>query len=75
MKFQSVRFGIPKEIMPGEKRVAAIPETVKKMVANGAVVLIEKGAGEGSHYSDQLYRDAGAEIVDDRKSFTSARML
>ncbi|MDD2278169.1 MAG: NAD(P) transhydrogenase subunit alpha [Bacteroidales bacterium] len=55
--------GIPKEIMHGEKRVSAIPETVKKMVDSGAKVLFEEGAGVGSHYADQEYKDAGAEIV------------
>lgn len=59
--------GIPKEIMHGEKRVSAIPETVKKMVDSGAKVLFEKGAGLGSHYSDQAYMDAGAEILADVK--------
>ncbi len=55
--------GIPKEIMHGEKRVAAIPETVKKMIDSGAKVLFEKGAGVGSHYPDQAYKEAGAEII------------
>lgn len=55
--------GIPREIMHGEKRVSAIPETVKKMVDGGAKVLFEEGAGVGSHYADQDYKDAGAEIV------------
>lgn len=55
--------GIPKEIMHGEKRVSAIPETVKKMVDSGAKVMFEAGAGIGSHYFDQDYMDAGAEIV------------
>ncbi|NLB25848.1 MAG: NAD(P) transhydrogenase subunit alpha [Bacteroidales bacterium] len=59
--------GIPKEIMPGENRVSAIPETVKKMVASGATVLFEKGAGIGSHYDDESYRAEGAVIVDDVK--------
>jgi len=49
--------------MHGEKRVSAIPETVKKMVDGGAKVLFEEGAGVGSHYADQDYKDAGAEIV------------
>ncbi len=57
--------GIPKEIMHGEKRVAAIPETVKKMVDSGAKVLFEKGAGLGSHYSDRAYIEAGAKILAD----------
>ncbi len=56
--------GIPKEIMHGEKRVAAIPETVKKMVTDGAKVLFEKGAGLGSFYKDELYLEAGAELVE-----------
>lgn len=57
--------GIPKEIMHDEGRVSAIPETVKKMVADGATVLVESGAGAGSFYSDEEYKAAGAELVDD----------
>ena len=57
--------GIPKEIMHDEGRVSAIPETVKKMVADGAAVLVESGAGAGSFYSDEEYKAAGAELVDD----------
>ncbi|MDD4000888.1 MAG: NAD(P)(+) transhydrogenase (Re/Si-specific) subunit alpha, partial [Bacilli bacterium] len=57
--------GIPKEIMHGEKRVSAIPETVKKMVNDGFTVLLEKGAGEGSHYSDEAYLEAGAKLIED----------
>jgi NAD(P) transhydrogenase subunit alpha len=63
MNFQGFCFGIPKEILSGERRVAAIPETVRKLIANGAKVLVETGAGEGSHYSDESYRAAGAEII------------
>jgi len=65
MKFQGLTIGVPMEIMHGEKRVAAVPDTVKKMVAEGAVVLIEKGAGAGSFFHDNEYRVAGAEIVAD----------
>lgn len=55
--------GIPKEIMLGEARVAASPETVKKFIANGETVLIEQKAGEGSFYFDEDYKAAGAEII------------
>lgn len=55
--------GIPKEIMPGEARVAASPETVKKFVADGAQVLVEKSAGDGSFYHDEDYKAAGAELI------------
>ncbi|MBR2967878.1 MAG: NAD(P) transhydrogenase subunit alpha [Clostridia bacterium] len=57
--------GIPKEIMHEEARVSAIPETVKKMVNDGLTVLFEKGAGVGSFYPDELYVEAGAQIVED----------
>ena len=51
--------GIPKEIMHGEGRVSATPETVKKLVADGATVLFEKGAGVESYFPDALYADPG----------------
>lgn len=57
--------GILKEIMHEESRVSAIPETVKKMVADGLTVLFEKGAGVGAFYSDELYAEAGATLVED----------
>ncbi|HZK29141.1 MAG TPA: NAD(P) transhydrogenase subunit alpha [Clostridia bacterium] len=57
--------GVPKEIMPGERRVAASPETVAKMVQDGLTVLVEQQAGEGAYYHDPEYVAAGAEIVDD----------
>ena len=57
--------GIPKEIMHDEARVSAIPETVKKMVADGNTVLFEKGAGLGSFYADKDYENSGATLVSD----------
>ncbi len=57
--------GIPKEIMHDEGRVSAIPETVKKLVADGNKVLVEKGAGVGSFFPDADYAAAGAELIDD----------
>jgi len=57
--------GIPKEIMRGEKRVAATPDTVRKMVAAGAKLLVEAGAGAGSLLTDDEYRGAGAELIAD----------
>ncbi|MEA4996210.1 MAG: NAD(P) transhydrogenase subunit alpha [Petrimonas sp.] len=57
--------GIPKEIMSGEARVAATPETVKKFIQDGMTVLVEAGAGVKSLYYDEQYREAGAEMVGD----------
>ena len=55
--------GIPKEILKGENRVSATPETVKRMVDNGHQVLVEKGAGLNSFYLDDEYVKAGATII------------
>ena len=59
---------IPKEIMPGERRVAAIPETVEKLVKMGFRVTVETNAGEGIFYDDKKYTKAGAEIITDVES-------
>ena len=59
---------IPKEIMPEEKRVAAIPETVEKLVKMGFRVIVETKAGAGIFCSDEEYTKAGAEIITDVKS-------
>ncbi len=65
MKFQGMTIGVPTEIMHGERRVSSTPDTVKKMVGEGATVLVEKGAGEGAFFSDAAYVEAGAKIVED----------
>ena len=57
--------GIPKEILKGEKRVSATPQTVKKMINDGHQVLVEKGAGVNSFYLDKEYIDAGALLIED----------
>ena len=53
-----------KESAPGERRVAATPETVKKLVAAGANLHIEPGAGTRAGFLDQAYVDAGAQLAD-----------
>ena len=63
MKYKDLIIGIPCEIMNGESRVAAIPETVKKLVNDGARVLIETNAGLKSYFSNELYENVGAEIT------------
>ncbi len=59
-----MKIGIPKEIYPGEKRVAGSPKLVKKLIALGYEVNVEAGAGESAHVSDQQWIDAGAAIID-----------
>ena len=59
---------IPRETQPGEYRVSATPETVKKLVRLGAEVVIESGAGAGAGISDADYEAAGASIGSDRSA-------
>jgi len=55
--------GIPKEIFPGEKRVASVPEVVEKLLKLGFPVLVQSGAGEAASIGDEAYRAAGATVV------------
>ena len=64
MRPDPLRIAILTERAPGESRVAATPETVKKFAALGAVVAVEAGAGAAASVPDQSYRDAGAELGD-----------
>lgn len=59
--------GIPRETSFQEKRVALVPEAVSLLVSNGHRVKIETKSGENSHFSDNDYSEAGAEIVYDTK--------
>jgi NAD(P) transhydrogenase subunit alpha len=57
------RIGVPREIFPGEKRVATVPEAVAKLVKLGFAVVVESGAGELAQLGDDDYREAGASIA------------
>ncbi|HEY6583296.1 MAG TPA: Re/Si-specific NAD(P)(+) transhydrogenase subunit alpha [Gaiellaceae bacterium] len=59
-----MRIAVPKETAPGERRVALVPEVVKKLAAAGFDVIVESGAGEAASWSDEAYRAAGAAIGD-----------
>lgn len=56
--------GVLKEIKPNEYRVAAIPATIKELVAHGHQVLVQKDAGIGSGFADAEYAAAGATIIE-----------
>jgi NAD(P) transhydrogenase subunit alpha len=57
--------GVPRETFAGEKRVATVPEVVEKLIKLGFRVAVESGAGEAANFTDDAYRAAGAEIVQD----------
>jgi len=60
----ALKIGIPKEVYPGEKRVATVPEVVEKLIKLGFTVAVQAGAGDAANCSDETYRAAGAEIID-----------
>ena len=57
--------GVPREIKEQEDRVGLLPSGVYQLAKRGHQVLIEAGAGVGSGYRDEDYRNAGAELTDD----------
>jgi NAD(P) transhydrogenase subunit alpha len=60
--------GIPKETRSDESRVAAVPESVKKLIAMGFSVAVEKGAGDAALIPDSAFETAGASIVSTAKA-------
>ena len=58
-----MRIAVPKEILPGERRVALTPEITRKLAASGHAIILETGAGVRAGYSDDAFRSAGAEIA------------
>ena len=63
-----MRIGVPKEIVPGETRIAASPDSIRKFTDLGVEVLVESGAGAGAQMSDETLTEAGAHIVPDAKT-------
>ncbi|MCX7354276.1 MAG: Re/Si-specific NAD(P)(+) transhydrogenase subunit alpha [Alphaproteobacteria bacterium] len=60
-----MKIGVPKERRPHERRVAATPDSVKRLVGMGAEMLVETGAGAGSNIPDDAFVAAGAKIAPD----------
>lgn len=63
-----MKLAVAKEIVPGERRVALVPESVKKLADAGFSVAVQKGAGEAAFFSDADYERTGAQIVDDKRA-------
>jgi NAD(P) transhydrogenase subunit alpha len=60
-----VKIGVPRETVPGERRVALVPEAVKRLVEKGHEVLVERGAGIEASFTDDAYAEAGATLTGD----------
>jgi len=67
--------GVPKERKTLEKRIALTPDGARELVNHKHEVLIEKGAGEGSHFSDDEFRDSGAKIVTFKDVWTQSELV
>jgi NAD(P) transhydrogenase subunit alpha len=77
-----MQIGVPKETAEGERRVALVPEVVRKLAAGGGEdsagapeLLVERGAGAGALIPDQQYEEAGAKLVDDAGAVYRAEVL
>jgi len=70
-----MKIAVFKELLLGEKRVAATPETVGKMVKLGFQIMIEVGAGSEASFDDQSYQTAGATITTDKALMLSTADL
>src|SRR4051794_21500459 len=60
-----MRIGVPKETAPGERRVALVPESCKKLIQAGYTVSVESGAGEPAGFPDSAYREVGVTLETD----------
>jgi NAD(P) transhydrogenase subunit alpha len=64
----SAQVFVAKECAPGELRVAATPETIKRLVKDGLTVVVQAGAGAGANIADKAFEEAGASIAPDAKA-------
>ena len=70
-----MKVAVVKENAPGERRVALVPETVPKLMAAGAEVLVQSGAGEAAWFPDSTYAEAGAAIITAEELYAGADVI
>ena len=70
-----MKIGVVKERAPNERRVALVPDALKSLIAAGAEILVEQGAGDGAAIPDGLYSDAGARIVAREELYKDADVI
>src|SRR5512141_764928 len=71
-----MRLAVPKEIVPGERRVALVPEVIPQLLKMGHTVTVEAGAGSRAGFTDDAYAAAGAAIAPDAPStYSGADMV
>jgi len=70
-----ITIGIPKEVRLQENRVAMVPASISSLVADGHRVVVEKGAGVKTNYSDHRFSEAGAEIAYSKEQVFKSSIL
>jgi NAD(P) transhydrogenase subunit alpha len=70
-----MKIGVLKERAPNERRVALVPDALKPLIAAGAEILVERGAGDGAALPDSLYEAAGAKTVDRATLYAEADVI
>jgi NAD(P) transhydrogenase subunit alpha len=70
-----MKLGIPREIAPGERRVALVPDTVKRLAETGVEVLVETGAGAAASFPDEDYEGAGATLAPIQELYAQADLV
>src|SRR4249920_634612 len=70
-----MRIGVPKEIAPGEARVALVPSAVAPLLKAGLEVVVEASAGDAAGFPDEAYRTQGASVVSRAEVFQTADVL
>ena len=70
-----MKVGVPREVVPGERRVALVPDTVSRLVEDGMDVVIQAGAGDAAGFDDAAYREAGATVTDDASAVFSSDVV
>lgn len=67
--------GVPKELAPGERRVAMVPDVAKRVASKGMTVYVERGAGLEASFADDEYVAAGATVVDSERLWREAEVI
>ncbi|HUR15889.1 MAG TPA: Re/Si-specific NAD(P)(+) transhydrogenase subunit alpha [Candidatus Limnocylindrales bacterium] len=75
MPKELMKIGVVKERAPNERRVALVPDALKPLLAAGAEILVERGAGDGAAIPDKLFVDAGATIASHEDLYEQADVI
>jgi len=70
-----MRIGVPRETAEGERRVAQVPEIVRKLAGQGLEVVVQRGAGAGALIPDAQFEEAGADLVEDPSSVFACEVV